>query len=99
MILPLDFDEDENYRDFRPRMPKRQRIPPVVQLCKEMMPDIRTIGESVKAFEDDIKFLSEAIMNEYGHEDYFNDALLSTFNAVVVEQPQKQAAVALLTMS
>ncbi|CAI4048653.1 hypothetical protein N7582_004429 [Saccharomyces uvarum] len=93
-----DFDEDENYRDFRPRMPKRQRIPPVVQLCKEMMPDIRTIGESVKAFEDDIKFLSEAIMNEYGHEDYFNDALLSTFNAVVVEQPQKQAAVALLTM-
>ena len=98
MILPLDFDEDENYRDFRPRVPKRQRIPPVVQLCKEMMPDIRTIGESVKAFEDDIKFLSEAIMNEYGHEDYFNNALLSTFNAVVVEQPQKQAAIALLTM-
>ncbi|CAI4667160.1 Nuclear cap-binding protein complex subunit 1 [Saccharomyces cerevisiae] len=93
-----DFDEDENYRDFRPRMPKRQRIPPVVQLCKEMMPDIRTIGESVKAFEDDIKFLSEAIMNEYGHEDYFNNALLSTLNAVVVEQPQKQAAIALLTM-
>ncbi|CCD26454.1 Sto1p NDAI_0H02800 [Naumovozyma dairenensis CBS 421] len=93
-----DFDEDDGYRDFRPRAPKRQRIPPVVQLCKEMMPDICTIGESLKAFEDDIKFLSEAIINEYGHEDYFNEALLKTLYSVVVEQPQKQAAIALLTM-
>ncbi|QLL30527.1 hypothetical protein HG536_0A03450 [Torulaspora globosa] len=98
MILPLDFDEDEGYRDFRPRVPKRQRLPPVVQLCKEMMPDIRTIGESVKAFEEDIKFLSDAIVNEYGHEDYFNNALLKTFRAVVLEQPHKQPAIALLTM-
>lgn len=98
MILPLDFDDDEGYRDFRPRVPKRQRLPPVVQLCKEMMPDIRTIGESVKAFEEDIKFLSDAIANEYGHEDYFNNALLKTFRAVVLEQPHKQPAIALLTM-
>lgn len=99
MIMTVDFEEeDDGYHDFRPRMPKRQRIPPVVQLCKEMMPDIRTIGESVKAFEEDIKFLSEAIINEYGHEDYFNDALLSTFRAVVLEQPQKQPAIALLTL-
>lgn len=98
MILPSDFDDDEGYRDFRPRVPKRQRLPPVVQLCKEMMPDIRTIGESVKAFEEDIKFLSDAIVNEYGHEDYFNNALLKTFRAVVLEQPHKQPAIALLTM-
>ncbi|AQZ12941.1 STO1 (YMR125W) [Zygosaccharomyces parabailii] len=93
-----DFEEDDGYRDFKPRTPKRQRVPPVVQLCKEMMPDIRTIGESVKAFEEDIKFLSDAIVNEYGHEDYFNDALLNTFRAVVLEQPHKQPAIALLTM-
>lgn len=98
MIMTVDFEEDEGYHDFKPRMPKRQRVPPVVQLCKEMMPDICTIGESVKAFEEDIKFLSDAIINEYGHEDYFNDALLSTFRAVVLEQPQKQPAIALLTM-
>lgn len=98
MILPLDFDDDEGYRDFRPRVQKRQRLPPVVQLCKEMMPDIRTIGESVKAFEEDIKFLSDAIVNEYGHEDYFNNALLKTFRAVVLEQPHKQPAIALLTI-
>lgn len=99
MILPSDFDDDAGYRDFKPRMPKRQRVPPVVQLCKEMMPDIRTIGESVKAFEEDIKFLSDAIVNEYGHEDYFNNSLLKTFRAVVLEQPQKQPAIALLTMA
>lgn len=99
MILPSDFDDDTGYRDFKPRMPKRQRVPPVVQLCKEMMPDIRTIGESVKAFEEDIKFLSDAIVNEYGHEDYFNNSLLKTFRAVVLEQPQKQPAIALLTMA
>lgn len=97
MILVTDFD-DEDYHDYRPRMPKRQRIPPVVQLCKEMMPDIRTIGESVKAFEEDIQFLSDAIVNEFGHEEYFNDALLQTFRAVVLEQPQKLPAIALLTM-
>ena len=79
-------------------MPKRQRVPPVVQLCREMMPDIRTIGESAKAFEEDIQFLSEAISNEYGHEDYFNESLLKTFNAIVMEQPQKQPAIALLTL-
>ncbi|SCU99696.1 LAMI_0G00232g1_1 [Lachancea mirantina] len=94
-----DFEEDDGYRDFRPRMPKRQRVPPVVQLCKEMMPDIKTIGESVKAFDDDIKFLSEAIINEFDNEEYFRDALLNTFYAVVTEQPQKQAAIALLTMT
>lgn len=94
-----DFDDEDYYHDYRPRMPKRQRVPPVVQLCKEMMPDIRTIGESKKAFEDDIKFLSEAIANEYGHEDYFNNALLETLMAVVLEQPHKQPAIALLTMT
>lgn len=98
MILPLDFDDDDGYRDFKPRVQKRQRLPPVVQLCKEMMPDIRTIGESVKAFEEDIKFLGDAIVNEYGHEDYFNNALLKTFRAVVLEQPHKQPAIALLTI-
>ena len=98
MILQTDFDDDDGYRDFRPRMPKRQRVPPVVQLCREMMPDIRTIGESAKAFEEDIQFLSEAISNEYGHEDYFNESLLKTFNAIVMEQPQKQPAIALLTL-
>ncbi|CCF55481.1 hypothetical protein KAFR_0A00430 [Kazachstania africana CBS 2517] len=94
-----DFDDDEYYRDFKPRRPKRQRVPPVVQLCKEMMPDIRTIGESKKAFEDDIKFLSDAIINEYGQEEYFNNALLQTFTAVTFEQPQKLPAIALLTMT
>lgn len=98
MILPSDFDDDEHYRDFRPRMPKRQRIPPVVQLCREMMPDICTIGESVKAFPDDIKFLSDAIVNEFGQDAYFNDSLLSTLQAVVLEQPQKLPAIALLTL-
>ncbi|KAM3162749.1 MIF4G domain-containing protein [Lachancea thermotolerans] len=93
-----NFDDDDGYRDFRPRMPKRQRVPPVVQLCKEMMPDIRTLGETVKAFEEDIKFLSEAIVNEFGNEEYFRDALLKTFYAVVVEQPHKQPAIALLVM-
>lgn len=93
-----DFEKDESYRDFRPHVPKRQRVPPVVQLCKEMMPDIRTIGESVKAFEEDIQFLSEAIVNEFGHEEYFNNALLLTFRAVVLEQPQKLPAISLLTM-
>ncbi|SCU92585.1 LAFA_0F11562g1_1 [Lachancea sp. 'fantastica'] len=93
-----NFDEDDGYRDFRPRMPKRQRIPPVVQLCKEMMPDIRTLGESIKAFEEDIKFLSEAIANEFGNEEYFQDALYKTISAVIVEQPHKQPAIALLTM-
>ncbi|KAL3232528.1 hypothetical protein RNJ44_04444 [Nakaseomyces bracarensis] len=93
-----DFEEDESYRDFRPHVPKRQRVPPVVQLCKEMMPDIRTIGESVKAFEEDIQFLSEAIVNEFGHEEYFNNALLLTFRSVVLEQPQKLPAISLLTM-
>lgn len=98
MILPLDYDDDDGYRDFKPRVQKRQRLPPVVQLCKEMMPDIRTIGESVKAFEEDIKFLGDAIVNEYGHEDYFNNALLKTFRAVILEQPHKQPAIALLTI-
>ncbi|SCU96947.1 LAME_0F17986g1_1 [Lachancea meyersii CBS 8951] len=93
-----NFDDDDGYRDFRPRMPKRQRVPPVVQLCKEMMPDIRTLGESVKAFEEDIKFLSEAIANEFGNEEYFQDALFKTLYAVIVEQPHKQPAIALLTM-
>ncbi|EDO17092.1 hypothetical protein Kpol_1025p11 [Vanderwaltozyma polyspora DSM 70294] len=93
-----DFDDDDGYRDFRPRMQKRQRVPPVVQLCKEMMPDIRTIGESIKSFDEDIQFLSEAIINEYGHEEYFNTALLNTFNSIVMEQPQKQPAIALLTL-
>ncbi|SCU87100.1 LADA_0E01992g1_1 [Lachancea dasiensis] len=93
-----NFDDDDGYRDFRPRMPKRQRIPPVVQLCKEMMPDIRTLGETVKAFEEDIKFLSEAIANEFDNEEYFRNALLSTLYAVVLEQPHKQPAIALLTM-
>lgn len=99
MILSIDFDDESGPRDFRPRMPKRQRVPPVVQLCKEMMPDIRTIGESVRAFEEDIKFLSDAIANEYGHEDYFNNALFSTFCAVVCEQPQKLPAIGLLTIA
>ncbi|CCH62326.1 hypothetical protein TBLA_0H00330 [Henningerozyma blattae CBS 6284] len=99
MILQPDFvDDDEGFHDYRPRGPKKQRIPPVVQLCKEMMPDIRTIGESIKAFDDDIKFLSEAISNEYGHEEYFNDALLQTLKSVIFEQPQKQPSIALLTM-
>ena len=95
-----DYEDDaESFRDFGPRLPKRQKIPPVVQLCKEMMPDICTIGESLKAFPDDIKFLSEAIINEYAHEAYFNDALLDTFRAVILEQPQKQPAIALLVMT
>ncbi|AMD21771.1 HFL085Cp [Eremothecium sinecaudum] len=93
-----DYEEEDGYRDFRPRYPKRQRLPPVVQLCKDMLPDIRTIGESVKAFEEDIKFLSEAIINEFGNDEYFNNALLSTFNALILEQPHKQPAIALLTM-
>lgn len=92
-------DDDESFQDYRPRVPKRQRIPPVVQLCKEMMPDISTIGESTKAFADDIKFLSEAIISEYGHEDYFNNALLSTLRAVTLEQPHKQPAIALLILA
>lgn len=92
------FEDDEYRRDTRPHYQKRQRLPPVVQLCKEMMPDITTIGESQKAFDDDIKFLSEAIANEFGHEEYFNDALLKTFRAVVLEQPHKQVAIALLTI-
>lgn len=93
-------DEDDYYQhEFRPRMQKRQKIPPVVQLCKEMMPDITTIGESKKAFEEDIKLLSEAIVNEFGHDEYFNNALLSTFRAVVLEQPHKQPAIALLTIT
>ncbi|AET40477.1 Sto1p Ecym_6080 [Eremothecium cymbalariae DBVPG len=98
MILSKDYEEEDGYRDFRPRYPKRQRLPPVVQLCKDMLPDIRTIGESVKAFEEDIKFLSEAIINEFGNDEYFNSALLSTFNALILEQPHKQPAIALLTM-
>ncbi|CAB4254460.1 similar to Saccharomyces cerevisiae YMR125W STO1 Large subunit of the nuclear mRNA cap-binding protein complex, interacts with Npl3p to carry nuclear poly(A)+ mRNA to cytoplasm [Maudiozyma barnettii] len=92
-------DDDESFQDYRPRVPKRQRIPPVVQLCKEMMPDICTIGESPKAFADDIKFLSEAIVSEYGHEDYFNNAFLSTLRAVTLEQPHKQPAIALLILA
>lgn len=92
------FEDDEYRRDTRPHFQKRQRLPPVVQLCKEMMPDITTIGESPKAFDDDIKFLSEAIANEFGHEEYFNDALLKTFRAVILEQPHKQVAIALLTI-
>ncbi|AAS53589.2 AFR218Wp [Eremothecium gossypii ATCC 10895] len=93
-----DYEEEDGYRDFRPRYSKRQRLPPVVQLCKDMLPDIRTIGESVKAFEEDIKFLSEAIINEFGNDEYFNNALLSTFNALILEQPHKQPAIALLTI-
>ena len=93
-------DEDDYYQhEFRPRMQKKQRIPPVVQLCKEMMPDITTIGESKKAFEEDIRLLSEAIVNEFDHDEYFNNALLSTFRAVVLEQPHKQPAIALLTIT
>lgn len=95
-----DFNDDDYYQqEHRPRFQKKQRIPPVVQLCKEMMPDITTIGESKKAFEDDIKFLSEAIINEFGHEEYFNNALLNTLKAVVLEQPHKQPAIALLTIT
>lgn len=95
-----DFNDDDYYQqEHRPRFQKKQRIPPVVQLCKEMMPDITTIGESKKAFEDDIKFLGEAIINEFGHEEYFNNALLSTLKAVVLEQPHKQPAIALLTIT
>ncbi|CAL9730429.1 nuclear cap-binding protein complex subunit 1 [Monosporozyma unispora] len=95
-----DFDDDDYYQqEYRPRFQKKQRVPPVVQLCKEMMPDITTIGESKKAFEDDIKFLGEAIINEFGHEEYFNNALLSTLKAVVLEQPHKQPAIALLTIT
>lgn len=92
-------DDDESFHDYRPRVPKRQRIPPVVQLCKEMMPDICTLGESSKAFADDIKFLSEAIISEYGHEEYFNNALLDTLRAVAIEQPHKQPVIALLVLA
>ncbi|SSD58997.1 related to Nuclear cap-binding protein complex subunit 1 [Saccharomycodes ludwigii] len=102
MILYAD-PEDDDYsginRDFRPRVQKRQRLPPVVELCRQMMPDICTIGESISAFEEDIKFLGEAIVSEFNNEEYFRNALLSTLYAVVVEQPQKQQCVALLIIS
>lgn len=104
MILITDFDND-NYDDynhqneFKPRfINKKKKLPPIVQLCKEMMPDIKTIGESIKAFDDDIKFLSDAISNEFDHDIYFNNALLKTFNSVIIEQPQKQFAIAILTL-
>lgn len=97
MIL-LDYEEESGYREFRPHYPKRQRLPPVVLLCKDMMPDIRTMGESAKAFPEDIKFLSEAIVHEFGNDEYFNNALLKTFRAVVLEQPHKQPGIALLIM-
>ncbi|CDO96175.1 unnamed protein product [Kluyveromyces dobzhanskii CBS 2104] len=97
MIL-ADYEEESGYREARPHFSKRQRLPPVVMLCKDMMPDIRTMGESAKAFPEDIKFLSEAIVHEFGNEEYFNNALLKTFRAVVLEQPHKQPGIALLTM-
>lgn len=97
MIL-VDYEEESGYREARPHFAKRQRLPPVVMLCKDMMPDIRTMGESVKAFPEDIKFLSEAIVHEFGNDEYFNNALLKTFRAVILEQPHKQPGIALLTM-
>lgn len=97
MIL-ADYEEEGGYRDFRPRYPKRQRLPPVVLLCKDMMPDIKTMGESAKAFSEDIKFLSEAIVHEYGNDEYFNNAFLKTLRSVILEQPHKAPGIALLTM-
>ncbi|CCE64111.1 hypothetical protein TPHA_0G02740 [Tetrapisispora phaffii CBS 4417] len=62
------------------------------------MPDICTIGESVNIFEDDIHFISEAIVHELDHSSYFNDALMDTLKAIVFEQPHKQHAIALIIL-
>ncbi|CCF57928.1 hypothetical protein KAFR_0D02800 [Kazachstania africana CBS 2517] len=70
----------------------------IVYLCKNMMPDICTIGESRKSLQEDVLFLSEAICKEFENSTYFRIALLSTLLAVVLEQPQKQPLIGLLIL-
>lgn len=70
----------------------------VVQLCKDVLPNIYSIGEKDELPEDTRTFLTTVIVNEYGKYPYFDNALHESIQAVVLEQPFKIPSIALLLM-
>ncbi|GEQ72570.1 hypothetical protein JCM33374_g6257 [Metschnikowia sp. JCM 33374] len=70
---------------------KRVHSDPVVELITNICKDIRRIGENPNLVNqvDDISYISNPIVAEFEKIDKLREAVLSTFYAVVREQPQK----------
>ncbi|KAM9937428.1 hypothetical protein OXX80_003026 [Metschnikowia pulcherrima] len=70
---------------------KRAHADPVAELITNICKDIRRIGENSNLTNqvDDISYISNPIVAEFEKIDKLREAVLSTFYAVVREQPQK----------
>lgn len=70
---------------------KRVHADPIAELITNICKDIRRIGENSNLANqvDDISYISNPIVAEFEKIDKLREAVLSTFYAVVREQPQK----------
>lgn len=78
---------------------KRFRLPPVVELAKNVCADINTIGETPKRYVEDAEYIPKPILQNFESEQFFREAVLDTFYAITVEQPHKIAHLAGLIQS
>lgn len=85
--------EDDDVED-RPRVEeenKRVKEDPINELIANVCKDLRRIGETsnLNTQVDDMSYISNPIVVEFEKLDKLRQLVLSTFNAIVTEQPQK----------
>ena len=79
---------------------KRQHIDPTKELIANICKDIRRIGENGNLANqiDDIAYISNPIEVEFEKIDKLRELILNTFNALVIEQPQKITSLSVLVL-
>lgn len=70
----------------------------ILNLCKEIMSNIKTLGETPNRLGQDIVPLIRIITKEFNKTEYFNKVFLMTIRAIIYEQPHKQPIIAMLLL-
>lgn len=93
-----DFHQNQKRRN----QPRVKTVSPIIELCRQMLPDICTLGEKKDFLSEDLELIGQGICaNFYIDQETdgkFKNSVLTTIIAVAIEQPQKRHALALLIL-
>lgn len=104
---PIAGQRRQHNSDFHQNQKRRNQsrvktVSPIVELCRQMLPDICTLGEKKDFLSEDLELIGQGICANFfidqETDGKFKKSVLSTLIAVATEQPQKRHALALLIL-
>ena len=93
-----DFHQNQKRRN----QTRTKTVSPIVELCRQMLPDICTLGEKKDFLSEDLELIGQGICANFfidsETDGKFKISVLSTIIAVATEQPQKRHVLGLLIL-